>query len=162
MMSFSYQLQLINQSFDQIASWYREFIQRTEQCFQQLHERILVLERQQITHEPTDEQVERVLRKILAEKFADPAVRRLGHQDALKGSDYFVKIPNDLGFANRVDVASLLVSPESVPSQAYTDTFQMLENKLDGYPHFNTEAASQDSTGNVKAEDVGGNAAQGV
>lgn len=41
---------------------------RTELCFRALHHRITRLEERELLQGPTDEQVERVLRKILAEK----------------------------------------------------------------------------------------------
>jgi len=52
-MSIVYALENINKSFDTITGWLRKFMARTEQAFQSF-------------------QVERVLRKILAEKFAMP------------------------------------------------------------------------------------------
>jgi hypothetical protein len=110
---------------------------RTELCFRGLHERILRLEERPSVLEPTDEQVERVLRKILAERFADPATcHHAAKQETLKNVDYFVKDPNDSPYPKPVimDVNSILVSPDSVPSKAYTETFQMLEDRLREFP----------------------------
>jgi hypothetical protein len=46
-----------------------EFMHRTELCFRALHDRITWLEERVVWQgAPSDEQVERVLRKILAEK----------------------------------------------------------------------------------------------
>lgn len=52
------------------ADWVsHEFMHRTEACFRALHERVVRLEQErELYMRPTDDQVERVLRKILAEK----------------------------------------------------------------------------------------------
>ncbi|KAF1832742.1 hypothetical protein BDW02DRAFT_411569 [Decorospora gaudefroyi] len=152
-MSWSFQLQKINQSFDQIASWYREFIHRTELCFRQFHERITRLEEQQNFPGPTDEQVERVMRKILSEKFADPTIHHVEKdRNPTKDRDAFVGNPNDFPLS-KIDVASLLVSPESIPSKTYTETFQMLESRLDGYPDIEPDIVARD--GNEDAKSTG-------
>ncbi|CAA9965675.1 hypothetical protein PTMSG1_09034 [Pyrenophora teres f. maculata] len=133
-MSFTYQLQKINQSFDQIAAWYQEFMRRTESCFRKLHERVLLLEqRPSSIQAPTDEQLERVLRKILAERFSDSGMHHhVNKDDMVRDEGWFVKDPYPKSI--KMNVASLLVPPESVPSQAYTDTFRMLDDTLDGFP----------------------------
>jgi len=131
-MSFTYQLQKINQSFDQIAAWYQEFMRKTELCFRKLHERIQQLEQRPSLQAPTDEQLERVLRKILAERFSDPSMHHMKKDESIQDGGWFVKDPFPRSV--RMNVASLLVSPESVPSQAYTETFQMLEDELDSFP----------------------------
>ncbi|EUC40844.1 hypothetical protein COCMIDRAFT_107768 [Bipolaris oryzae ATCC 44560] len=135
-MSFSYQLQMINQSFERIASWYHEFMRRTELCFRKMNERILRLEQKQLTHGPTDEQVERVLRKILAERFAPLDMPQVKLADHTQSVGWFVQDPNEHLYPRsiKMDVASLLVSPESVPSRAYAETFQMLEDDVNDYP----------------------------
>ncbi|KAI1679694.1 hypothetical protein KJE20_10334 [Pyrenophora tritici-repentis] len=130
-MSFTYQLQKINQSFDQIAAC-QEFMRRTELCFRKLHERILLLEQRPPIQAPTDEQLERVLRNILAERFSDPVMHHMKKDDVARDEGWFVKDPYPKSI--KMNVASLLVPPESVPSQTYTDTFRMLEDGLDGFP----------------------------
>ncbi|RMZ72887.1 hypothetical protein GMOD_00009666 [Pyrenophora seminiperda CCB06] len=133
-MSFSYQLQKINQSFDQIAAWYQEFMRRTEMCIRKLHERLELLEQRSPVpvQAPTDEQLERVLRKILAERFSDPGMQPMKKDGPVQDPGWFVKDPYPKSI--KMDVTSLLVSPEAVPSRAYTETFRMLERELDGYP----------------------------
>jgi len=131
-MSFTYQLQKINQSFDQIAAWYQEFMRRTELCFRKLHDRILLLEQRPPIQAPTDEQLERVLRKILAERFSGPDMHHMKTDDSVRDERWFIKDPFPKSL--KMNVASLLVPPDSVPSQAYTDTFRMLEDELDDFP----------------------------
>jgi hypothetical protein len=109
---------------------------RTERCFQRLHERIVRLEENQSSHAPTDEQVERVLRKILAERFSDSAIHHHKKRDTMQDGGYFARDLNESPYLKpiKIDPASLFVSPESVPSQAYTETFHMLENRLEAFP----------------------------
>ncbi|KAI4653982.1 hypothetical protein J4E93_001750 [Alternaria ventricosa] len=135
-MSFTFQVQKINQSFDQIAAWYHEFMRRTELCFRKMHERILVLEQRQNIQGPTDEQVERVLRKILDERFSDLATHHVRKHDTTQDRSWFVKDPNDLPYPRpmKMDVASLLIQPDAVPSKAYSETFRMLEDGLRSFP----------------------------
>lgn len=135
-MSFSYQLQMINQSFDRIASWYHEFMRRTELCFQKMNQRILRLEQKQVAQGPTDEQVERVLRKILAERILGSGPQQFKMMDTIRDGGWFVKDPDEHLYPKsiKIDVASLLVSPDSVPSHAYTETFKMLEDDVNDYP----------------------------
>jgi hypothetical protein len=51
----------------------------------------------------------------------------------MKGEDYFVKNPSPRPVL--VDVASLIVHPEAVPSQSYLETFGMLEMQLNKFPN---------------------------
>ncbi|KAI8937537.1 hypothetical protein NX059_005255 [Plenodomus lindquistii] len=148
MMSWSFQLQSINHSFERIASWYKEFMHRTEMCFRELHERIMALEERQASHGPTDEQVERVLRKILTERFSLPVTQPTGtardaaSTDALGGDRRFLGYPRPV----MVDPASLVVEPDCVPSKAYVETFHMLESRLATFPYM----GSPTSEGDVK------------
>ncbi|KAF7564620.1 hypothetical protein PtrM4_040540 [Pyrenophora tritici-repentis] len=95
-------------------------------------ERILLLEQRPPIQAPTDEQLERVLRNILAERFSDPVMHHMKKDDVARDEGWFVKDPYPKSI--KMNVASLLVPPESVPSQTYTDTFRMLEDGLDGFP----------------------------
>ncbi|CAG5178047.1 uncharacterized protein ALTATR162_LOCUS8508 [Alternaria atra] len=135
-MSFTFQVQKINQSFDQIAAWYHEFMRRTELCFRKLHERILLLEQKQAVQGPTDEQVERVLRKILDERFSDLGSHHGRKLGAVQDRSWFVRDPNDLPYPRsiKMDIASLIIPPDAVPSKAYSETFRMLEHGLRGFP----------------------------
>jgi hypothetical protein len=119
-----------------LISGSHEFMRRTESCFRKMHERILVLEQSQVTQGPTDKQVERVLRKILDERFSDLTTHHARKQDAMQGPSWFVRDPNDFPYPRsiKMDVASLLISPDAVPSKAYSETFRMLENGLREYP----------------------------
>ncbi|KAH7402442.1 hypothetical protein BKA66DRAFT_404661 [Pyrenochaeta sp. MPI-SDFR-AT-0127] len=148
-MSWSFQLQNINRSFERIAAWYSEFMSRTELCFRALHERIMYLEERQAWAGPTDEQVERVLRKILAEKFSDTGIQRVENPNIMRDGDYFVENRKDLAILRPMsfDPASLLVEPEAVPSKAYAETIQMLESQLASFPHMELNRSSQ---GDVK------------
>jgi hypothetical protein len=125
---------------------------RTERCFRQLHERIVRLESGQTSQGPTDEQVERVLRKILAEKFSDPPIHHHKKRDTMQDGNYFVRDPNDSPYPKpvKIDVASLLVSPESVPSQAYAETFHMLENRLNTFPSTDLLTPGEDDDEHIK------------
>ncbi|KAF2632577.1 hypothetical protein BU25DRAFT_77785 [Macroventuria anomochaeta] len=153
-MSWSFQLQKINQSFEKIAGWYYEFLQRTEGAFQALHQRVSRLEERQAWREPSDEQVERVLRKILAERFANDGPHQT--DSMIKSNDFFVedaKSRSTIGPIH-IDAASLFVEPESVPSKAYAETFQMLEGRLTEYPCIHQEeSAEKDAVdGRIKVE----------
>ena len=125
---------------------------RTERCFRQLHERIVRLESGQTSQGPTDEQVERVLRKILAEKFSGPPIHHHKKRDTMQDGNYFVRDPNDSPYPKpvKIDVASLLVSPDSVPSQAYAETFHMLENRLNTFPGTDLLTPGEDDDVNIK------------
>ncbi|CAO2657402.1 Nn.00g035280.m01.CDS01 [Neocucurbitaria sp. VM-36] len=130
-MSWTFQLQNINRSFERIAAC-TEFMHRTELSFRALHERITFLEDRQAWQGPSDEQVDRVLRKILAEKFSDAGMQRVQNPNTMKDGDYFVENPKDLAIPRpiAIDPASLLVEPEAVPSKTYADTLDMLESRL--------------------------------
>lgn len=108
---------------------------RTELCFRKLHERVLLLEQRQAVQGPTDEQVERALRKILDERFSDLGThtRKL---DAAQDPSWFVKDPRDIPYPRsiKMDIASLIIPPDAVPSKAYSETFRMLESGLRGFP----------------------------
>lgn len=120
-------------------------MQRAEQCFRALNERILRLEEKQATLHISDEQVERVLRKILAERFSDVEEHRLHQSPTLRGDDdddddYFVEQKKDPTIIQSIalDPAMLAVDPESVPSVAYMETFQMLETRLSDFPRIDS------------------------
>jgi hypothetical protein len=122
-----------------------EFLHRTELSFRAIHERIVYLEERQAVQGPSDEQVERVLRRILAEKFSSNRTEQVKTANVLNGDDYFVENRKDMAVSRPVafDLASLLVDPESVPSKAYAETFQMLEDRLARFPHINTGGGTQ-------------------
>jgi hypothetical protein len=109
---------------------------RTELCFRALHERITWLEERQALHGPSDEQVERVLRKILAEKFVEGHTQHVHNPNVMKEGDFFVEDRRNLAILSPVamDPASLFVDPEAVPSKAYVETFNMLERHLSDFP----------------------------
>jgi hypothetical protein len=111
-------------------------MRRTELCFRKMNERILRLEQKQLAQGPTDEQVERVLRKILAERFAPLDTAQVKLTDHTQSVAWFVRDPDEHLYPRsiKMDVASLLVSPESIPSRAYAETFQMLEDDINHYP----------------------------
>ncbi|KAF2186170.1 hypothetical protein K469DRAFT_630888 [Zopfia rhizophila CBS 207.26] len=69
-MSLSYILHHINNCFDQVIVWFRGLLNRTERSFQAMHQRITFLEDRQNDLAPSDEQMERILRRQLAERFA--------------------------------------------------------------------------------------------
>jgi hypothetical protein len=118
-----------------------EFMHRTELCFRALHERVMKLENQQARHGPSDEQVERVLRKILAERFSDTGTLSVQNPHGMKKEDYFVEDLRDRTILKPVlvDAASLFVDPEAVPSKAYTDTFKMLDRRLVDFPDLDSK-----------------------
>lgn len=130
-----------------------DFLQRTEYALQALSLRISRLEERQVT-ESSDEQVERVLRKILAERFANDGSHRTDSMNLIR--DDF-SLENTKGRSTirpiRISAASLFVEPESVPSKAYTETFQMLEGRLTEYPCIHEEPAEDDVIdGKIKVE----------
>ncbi|KAF2856595.1 hypothetical protein T440DRAFT_484740 [Plenodomus tracheiphilus IPT5] len=145
-MSWSFQLQSINHSFERIASWYREFMHRTELCFRELHERVTLLEQHQPTQGPTDEQVERVLRKILAERFSLPNAQTAEHSKDMNDNSAFVGDRRFLPYPRSIliDPASLVVEPDAVPSKAYVETFHMLENRLATFPCMGSPTSQED------------------
>ena len=130
-----------------------EFMHKTEECFRSLHERILYLEHQ-AWRGPSDEQVERVLRKIIAERFADVGlspetqipIPRTNVPPVFKESDSFLQSTRNLAISKpiAIDPASLIVEPDSVPSRAYAETFQMLETRLAGYPQIALDEPAED------------------
>lgn len=153
-MSWSYTVHQINRSFDQIARWYQDFLRRSEAAFRALHERLLVLEQQQQSSQgPSDEQVERVLRKILAERFSNTGNT---HGDGSSSSQhvrskmFFVKPPDESISIPRAPILNaemLLVDPTAVPSKEYGQTFQMLEQGLSHYPQIDdAKPAIRDTT----------------
>jgi hypothetical protein len=117
-----------------------------------MHERILQLEDRQDWQGPSDEQVERVLRKILAERFSDGTMQQVHHNNTMKEADYFVgdlrKQPAPRPIP--INVASLLVDPEAVPSKAYADTIQMLEARIKHFPNLDHENLADNGARNVK------------
>ncbi|KAF1934287.1 uncharacterized protein M421DRAFT_88280 [Didymella exigua CBS 183.55] len=152
-MSWSFQLQKINQSFERIAGWYHDFLERTEDAFQALSLRILRLEERQVIG-PSDEQVERVLRKILAERFAHDEFHRTDSIQMIKDNDFSLEDAKSRSTIRpiRIDAASLCVEPESVPSKAYAETFQMLEGRLTEFPCISGEEPAEDMGGRIKVE----------
>ncbi|KAF2738500.1 hypothetical protein EJ04DRAFT_509643 [Polyplosphaeria fusca] len=141
MASWNFTVQKINESFDQLARWYRDFMHRTEISFRALHERIAFLEERQASQRPTDEQLERVLRRILAEKFAGRETQRTEDLNATTPA-YFVEKPGDdmvVPEAIPIEIASIQVDPEAIPSRTYSETLRMLENKLPSFPSINLE-----------------------
>lgn len=126
-------------------------MQRTEHCFRALHQRVLILEERQAWQGPSDEQVERVLRKILAEKFSE-GTTHFQNPNAMKEQDYFVHDPKKLAAPRPVaiDPAALLVEPDAVPSKAYADTFRMLERQLVDFPGVDVTRTIQQEAQDVK------------
>lgn len=129
-----------------------EFMHRTELCFRAQHERIVYLEDRQAWQGPTDEQVERVLRKILAERFSDAGMQRVENPSAMKESDYFVENQKHLAMVRpiAIDPASLIVEPDAVPSKAYAETFEMLESRLARFPHIESNEPTQADINDIK------------
>jgi hypothetical protein len=114
-----------------------EFMHRVENSFRALHERIEYLERRHAEQGPSDEQVERVVRKIFAECFADGRFPRLDNPGELKDGDSSAKRQNfafSIPSIISIDPASLQVDPDAVPSKAYGQSFQMLEKGLQEFP----------------------------
>lgn len=154
-MSWNYTVHLINAQFERLANWYREFMHRTEQSFQTLHERILNLENRQPWTRPSDEQVERVLRKILAEKFADAEIQRVDGPNAMQAGHYFVEDPKQELVLPKVipfELATIDADPETaVPSKAYGETLKMLENSLPNFPRVDLRKPSDTDSNDVKS-----------
>ncbi|KAL1612929.1 hypothetical protein SLS60_001159 [Paraconiothyrium brasiliense] len=122
----------------------QDFLRRSEAAFRALHERVLLLEQRQASQGPSDEQVERVLRKILAERFGDAGIHGVDSPTLSKDVEYFVKPPDSsisIPRAPPIDPMMLLVDPDAVPSKAYGQTFQMLERGLGQYPQVDLEDA---------------------
>lgn len=152
-MSWTFQLQRINQSFERIAGWYHDFLERTEVALHALNFRVSRLEERQVIG-PSDDQVERALRKILAERVANEGPHRTDSIGLMK--DNSLRLEDAKGRSSirpiRIDAASLFVDPESVPSKAYAETFQMLEGRLAEYPCMPDEASAEDMGGKIKVE----------
>jgi hypothetical protein len=129
-----------------------EFMHRTELCFRSLHERIIRLEERQAWQKPSDEQLERVLRKILAERFTDGERQPVQNPNVTKEEDYFVEDRRKRAVLSPIviDPASLFVEPDAVPSKAYTDTFNMLDNHLAGFPNINMKKTIAEDTRDQK------------
>lgn len=154
-MSWTFQLESINRSFERIAMWYKEFMHRTECSFQHLHERISYLEeRCDHAQGPTDEQLERVLRKILAERFSNPGVQAIEPSQSRLNGGYFVEDPKGTTCPRPIpfDPASLVTEPDSIPSKAYLDTFQMLDMKLARFPHLKNETPVSNDVNGIKRD----------
>ena len=148
-MSFGYTVAKINDSLEQLAKWYKEFMYKTEQAFRALHQRITFLEDRQAWQGPSDEQVERVLRKILAERFADAGVQRVENPNDMRDGMYFVANPKEEKYIPKaipIEIAALHVDPNGVPSKAYKETFAMLESKLPAFPIVDLDGTSQDDS----------------
>jgi hypothetical protein len=112
-------------------------MQRAEKSFRSLHDRVLALEERQAWKGPSDEQVERVLRKILAERFTDTDIQRVENPNVMKDGAFFVKNPKQdaaILQAIPIDVASLHVDPKAIPSKAYGQALEMLEGTLPSFP----------------------------
>lgn len=130
-----------------------DFLERTESALQALTFRVSRLEERQVIG-PSDEQVERVLRKILAERFANDG----SHQTDSTGltKDNNLRLEDAKGRSSirpiRIDASSLFVEPESVPSKAYAETFQMLEGRLTEYPRMPEEVPAEGMGGKIKVE----------
>lgn len=97
-----------------------------------------------------------MLRKILAERFTNDNQFRTDSIDLVKNNDAFAEDARARSSINPIiiDAASLFVEPESVPSRAYAETFQMLEGRLADYPHIHRkESTGADAqAGKVKIE----------
>jgi hypothetical protein len=118
---------------------------RTELCFRALHERLVRLE-DRTWQGPSDEQVERVLRKILAERFsAGIAQQDQEDQDPsiMKEEERFVEDRRVLANLKSVhiDPAMLFVHPDTVPSKAYAETMKVLDTRLADFPNIDHNTA---------------------
>lgn len=128
---------------------------RAEISFRALHERLVYLEQRQAWQGPSDEQVERILRKILAERFADAGPQHVENPNQLKDSDYFVKRPDyntSMLKSFPIDGAQLQVDPDAVPSKAYDQTIQMLQKDLGNFPQVDLTKSTQKSSDSDKDE----------
>lgn len=126
---------------------------RTELCFRAMHQRIVRLE-DRAYQGPSDEQVERLLRKILAEKFSESEERANLSQNShiMKEEEYFVE---DLRDQTRlkpvaVDPALLFIDPEAVPSMAYANTMRVLDQQLMDYPNLDQKKMLDSETEHLK------------
>jgi hypothetical protein len=136
-MSWNFTVERINLSLERLVGWYREFMTRTEQSFRALHQRISYLEDRQAWQGPSDEQVERVMRKILAERFADAGTQRVENPNRMKDGACFVENPKEDQMIPKpipIDFSALQVNPNEFPSKAYGQTLQMLESEITTFP----------------------------
>lgn len=153
-MSLNFHLEKINNSFEQITTWYKDFMDRTNECFKWMYARQQLLEERFIQFErhsgqaPSDEQLERVLRKILAERFADPKSSSLDGMDTTTETPRFLdQLKEDLINGKRLpfNLTSLHVDPMAVPSEKYVQDMRMLESELEGYPQVNMNVSTPES-----------------
>lgn len=144
-MSWNYTVHQINRSFEQIGLWYQDFLRRSENAFRALHERVSYLETQQVAAQrPTDEQVERALRKILAECFAPDGGPPVREVEMNQDPEFFVR-PKDRSCIPKppiISPAKLAVDPEAVPSRSYGETLRMLQEGLTQYPQADVASSS--------------------
>lgn len=156
-MSLTYQVTQINTSLEDMVKYFDEYMSRTEQAFQAMHQRLVYLERRLNTSDRSalsDAQVERVLRKILAEKFTadtnttphSEVSEFMRHQNgpdprhhplpagAPEGGSFVLK--DDLIVPKRVeiDIKSLLVDPEAMPTAAFGRDMERLQHNLRDFP----------------------------
>lgn len=126
---------------------------RTEMCFRALHQRIVRLE-DRAFQGPSDEQVERVLRKILAERFSETEGRASSSQTptTMKEEEYFVEHLRDQTRLKpvAVDPALLFIDPEAVPSIAYANTMRALDRHLMDYPDIDQKKALDSEAEHLK------------
>jgi hypothetical protein len=156
-MSFTYQVTQMNSSLEDMVKYFDEYMTRTEQAFQAMHQRLIYLERRLDTSDRSalsDAQVERVLRKIMAEKFAmegnptphsevsefmhpqdgpDPRFHQLPARRP-EGGSFIMK--DDLIVPKRVDVdlKKLLVDPEAMPTPAFGRDMERLQHNIRDFP----------------------------
>lgn len=97
-----------------------------------------------------------MLRKILAERFANDGPPRTDSMNLFKSNDLFIEEAKNRSSIKPINInaACLFVEPESVPSRAYAETFRMLEGRLEEYPHMHDDEAAQESgvEGKIKVE----------
>lgn len=144
-MSFNFVVENLNTSIGRLVNWYREFMRRTEHAFRAMNRRILALEQREAR--PTDEQVERALRKIFADKFADPGLQKMKISNVMKEGEYFVGDPNADGvipYAIEMDPDTLQVDPDGYPSEKYRETLEMLEGKVNQFPDLDSSNPGED------------------
>ena len=116
---------------------------RTEQSFKALHQRLVLLEERQ--QGPSDEQVERVLRKILAERFGDTSTLQAENPSRAKEVEFFVEDPKEDRLAPmplQIDYSAIHVDPKDFPSKAYQQTLGMLENDITTFPRVQLDNAN--------------------
>lgn len=148
-MSWNYTVHNINRSLEQLATWYQEFMRRTEQSFRALHQRLVYLEQREAWHPPSDEQVERVLRKILADKFSHPPMEEARSPHAFDSGGFFVETPKEDASIPKpitIDIRALAADVTAVPSERYIQTLQMLESELPEFPRVDLGTNTQRDT----------------